>query len=42
MKNIIIADLKSNNNKGKSTGHYFAVAQNYFELYTKTHNVLMM
>ena len=41
MKNIIIADLKSNNNKGKSTGHYFAVAQNYFELYTKTHNVLI-
>lgn len=34
MKRLIIADVKSNNNKGKSTGHYFAVAQNYLDLYS--------
>lgn len=34
MKRLIIADVKSNNNHGKSTGHYFAVAQNYLDLYS--------
>lgn len=34
MKRLIIADVKSYNNKGKSTGHYFAVAQNYLDLYS--------
>lgn len=33
MKRLIIADAKSYNNKGKTTGHYFAVAQNYLDLY---------
>lgn len=35
MKRLIIADVKSNNNHGKCTGHYFAVAQNYLDLYSK-------
>ncbi len=34
MKRLILADVKSYNNKGKSTGHYFAVAQNYLDLYS--------
>jgi len=34
MKRLIIADVKSYNNNGKSTGHYFAVAQNYQDLYS--------
>lgn len=34
MKRLIIADVKSYNNNGKSTGHYFAVAQNYLDLYS--------
>ena len=34
MKRLIIADIKSNNNHGKCTGHYFAVAQNYLDLYS--------
>lgn len=33
MRRLLIADVKSYNNKGKSTGHYFAVAQNYLDLY---------
>lgn len=33
MKRLIIADVKSNNNKGYCTGHYFALAQNYLNLY---------
>ncbi|MEL5894353.1 hypothetical protein AAE250_12765 [Bacteroides sp. GD17] len=33
MKRLIIADVKSNNNKGHCTGHYFALAQNYLDLY---------
>ena len=33
MKRLIIADVKSNNNKGRCTGHYFALAQNYLNLY---------
>lgn len=33
MKKLIIADVKSSNNHGKCIGHYFAVAQNYLDLY---------
>lgn len=33
MKRLIIADVKSNNNNGKCSGHYFAVAHNYLKLY---------
>ena len=33
MRRLLIADIKSYNNNGKSTGHYFAVAQNYLDLY---------
>lgn len=39
MKRIIIADVKSNNNNGRSTGHYFSLAQNYLELYNSICNV---
>jgi len=39
MKRLIIADVKSYNNNGKSTGHYFAVAQNYLDLYSDCCNV---
>lgn len=35
MKRIIIADIKSFNNSGKSTGHYYRVAQNYIDLYSE-------
>lgn len=34
MKRLIIADIKSYNNNGKSTGHYYAVAQNYLDLFS--------
>lgn len=34
METLIIADVKSFNNNGKSPGHYFAVAQNYLDLYS--------
>lgn len=34
MKRLIIADVKSYNNNGKNPGHYFAVAQNYLDLYS--------
>lgn len=37
MKRIIIADVKSYNNKGVSRGHYFSVAQNYLDLYAKSY-----
>lgn len=33
MRRLIIADVKSLNENGKSTGHYFSVAQNYLDLY---------
>lgn len=32
-KRLIIADIKSHTFNGKSTGHYFALAQNYYELF---------
>lgn len=32
-KRLIIADIKSPNLKGTSTGHFFAVAQNYYGLF---------
>lgn len=35
MKQLIIADVKSYNENGKSTGHYFSVAQNYLDLYSE-------
>ena len=39
MKRLIITDIKSFNNNGKSTGHYFAVARNYLELYSEVCDV---
>lgn len=33
MSKLIIADICSINNKGKSVGHYFSVAQNYCEMF---------
>jgi len=33
MRRIIIADVKSVNQEGKSPGHYFTVARNYQELF---------
>lgn len=33
MRRLIIADVKSHNNNGKCTGHYFSVAQNYLDLF---------
>lgn len=39
MKRLIIADVKSHNNHGTSTGHYFALAQNYLDLYQDVCNV---
>lgn len=41
MERLIIADIRSYNNNGKSTGHYFAVAQNYLDLYSNKYNVLI-
>ena len=41
MKRLIIADVKSNNNKGYCTGHYFALAQNYINLYQNICPVLI-
>lgn len=34
MKQLIIADVRSLNDKGISLGHYFSVAQNYLDLYS--------
>ncbi|GAA6530409.1 hypothetical protein LPYR103PRE_23820 [Segatella asaccharophila] len=34
MKRLILADVKSYSNKGKSTGHYFSLAENYIELFS--------
>lgn len=34
MKRLIITDIKSYSNNGKSTGHYYSVAQNYLDLYS--------
>lgn len=41
MKKLIISDIKSYNNNGKSTGHYFSVAQNYLKLYSNKYKVLI-
>lgn len=41
MKRLIIADVKSYNNNGKSVGHYFAVAKNYLDLYSDCCKVLV-
>lgn len=34
MSRLIIADIKSPNNKGISTGHFFAVADNYYKMFS--------
>lgn len=34
MKRLIIADIKSPNNNGVSTGHFFAVADNYYRMFS--------
>ena len=39
MKRLIISDIRSYNNKGKSVGHYIAVAQNYIDLYNNYFDV---
>ena len=39
MNRIIIADICSANNKGKSSGHYFSVAQNYIEMFGEDFNI---
>lgn len=41
MKRLIIADIKSVNNNGKCTGHYFSVAQNYKDLFEKECKLLI-
>ena len=41
MKRLIVADIKSFNNEGRSTGHYFAVAQNYLENFSRIYKVLV-
>ena len=33
MRRVIIADAKSFSRNGKSTGHYFTVADNYLEVF---------
>lgn len=40
-KGLIIADLRSNNNAGKCTGHYIPVAKMYQELFKKECNVFV-
>lgn len=39
MKRLIIADLKSNNNHGICTGHYFALAKNYQDAFSDVADV---
>ncbi len=39
MKNLIIADIKSFNNNGKSTGHYFSLCHNYQQLFKDKYKV---
>lgn len=39
MKRLIIADLKSFNNQGIQTGHYFSLAKNYQELFKEEFEV---
>lgn len=34
MRKLIIADIKSNNNGGICTGHYYALAQNYLDTFS--------
>lgn len=40
-KRIVIADICSKNNDGKSAGHYFPVAQNYIETFSPHFEVLV-
>lgn len=41
MKRLIIADVKSINCNGKSVGHYFALAQNYLDLFGNVCQVII-
>lgn len=41
MKRLIIADIKSPNFMGKCTGHFFAVAHNYYELFKENVETLV-
>lgn len=41
MKNIIIADLKSFNNYGISTGHYFSLCRNYQQIFRDISRVII-
>lgn len=41
MKRVIIADIKSNNNRGKCTGHFFALAKNYKAVLSADFNVMI-
>ena len=41
MKNLYIVDIKSANNKGKSEGHYFSVAENYTSLFKEYADVFV-
>ena len=41
MNRLIIADIKSPNNRGICTGHFFAVARNYYELFKNRINILV-
>ena len=41
MKRIIIADVKSFNRNGKSTGHYFSVADNYLDIFKNRCDVIV-
>ncbi|UZQ50357.1 hypothetical protein [Clostridium kluyveri] len=41
MKRLIIADVQSMNNNGRSIGHYFTVAANYNEIFSKDYDVFI-
>lgn len=41
MRRLIIADIKSPNFMGKCTGHFFAVAHNYYELFKENVETLV-
>ena len=41
MKRIILADVKSYNRNGKSTGHYFSVADNYLDIFKNRCDVIV-
>lgn len=39
MKNIYIVDIRSNNNRGKCTGHFIPVARNFVDIFSGDFNV---